>query len=82
MEMLHIIYIGEGGSVRTIAEREYFEKVYKPKGWQIDKEFHEIPEDEDLKVIKELKEENKIKNYQKMRKTKSQQFDDGLIKKE
>lgn len=80
MEILHIIYIGKnGGCVKTVVDEMAYEKNYKPAGWQIDKNFHEIPEDEN---IKELKTQEKIKNYTKMKNTKPQKFDDGLIKKE
>lgn len=83
MEVLHIIYIGKnGGMVRTIADEASFEKVYKPKGWQIDRHFHDEPIDIETETIKELKTEEKIKNYKKMRNTKPQPFDDGLVKKE
>lgn len=80
MEILHIIYKGSDGfNIRNVIDRPTFEKRYKPKGWVIDEEYHEIPQDEN---IKELKTETKIRNYKKMKETKPQSFDDGLIKKE
>lgn len=80
MEILHIIYIGSDGfKIRNVVDSINYEKYYKPKGWIIDSDYHEIPEDPN---IKELKTETKIKNYTRMKKTKPQPFDDGLIKKE
>lgn len=81
MEILHIIYIGKnGGSVKTIVDRASFENNYKPAGWQIDKNFHEVKEEDEN--IEKFKTQEEIKNYTRMKKTKPQPFDDGLIKKE
>lgn len=75
MEMLHIIYIGANSSIKNVVDEITFEKIYKPKGWQIDKQYHKEFDEN----ITHLKDENKILNYQKMKNTKPQQFDDGLI---
>lgn len=79
MNILHIIYIGSKNSVRNVVTEDQFEKLYKPRGWQIDTEYQPMPEDEN---IKELKTATKIKNYENMKKVKDSNFDDDLFKKE
>ena len=79
MEILHIMYIGNGKTIRNVVDREQFEKHYKPNGWVIDTDYNEPKEDPN---ILELKTATKIKNYTKMRKVTDLQFNDGLFKKE
>lgn len=78
MEILSIIYKKGERNIYNSVDRELFEKVYKPKGWQI---VGEIEKTEEQKIVEELKAETKVKNYKKMKKVQEQPFDDGLIKK-
>lgn len=79
MEILHIMYIGNGNIIRNVVSKDQYERNYKPKGWVIDTEYVEPAEDPN---IPELKTATKIKNYLKMRKVTDLQFNDGLFKKE
>ena len=70
MEILNIIK----GSIRNIVSKEQFDKLYKPNGWKIDDSIQTQENDIDL-----VKTENELKNLQKMKKVKSQVFDDKLF---
>ena len=78
MGLVRIIFIGKTNSIKTTTDEVSFEKIYKPKGWQL---VEEVEKTETEKVLEELKTDTKIKNYTKMKKVKEQVFDDGLIKK-
>ena len=69
------------GSVKTVVDKETFEKSYKPNGWVIDKSFGEQV-DEIKETVKELKSEQEVKNFLKMKKVVEKKFDDKLIKSE
>lgn len=70
MEILNIIK----GSIRNLVSKEQFEKLYMPNGWKIDDSIQTQENDIDL-----VKTENELKNLQKMKKVKSQVFDDKLF---
>ena len=78
MALVHIIYKGKINDIKTTTDEISFEKIYKPKGWQL---VEEVQKTETQKVLEELKTDTKIKNYKKMKEVKEQVFDDGLIKK-
>lgn len=78
MSLVRIIFIGKTKKITTTTDEVSFEKIYKPKGWQL---VEEVEKSEQQKVLEELKTDTKIKNYTRMKKVKEQQFDDGLIKK-
>ena len=78
MSLVRIIFIGKTKNITTTTDEVSFERVYKPKGWQL---IEEVEKSEQQKVLEELKTDTKIKNYTRMKKVKEQQFDDGLIKK-
>lgn len=78
MESVRIIFKGKTRDIYNSVDLKTFEKIYKPKGWQL---ADERPVNESNKIIQELKTETKIKNYIKMQKKQDKQFDDGLFKK-
>lgn len=78
MGLVRIIFIGKTNSIKTTTDEVSFERIYKPKGWQL---LEEVEKTEQQKVLEELKTDTKIKNYTRMKKVKEQKFDDGLIKK-
>lgn len=78
MGLVRIIFIGKTNSIKTTTDEVSFERIYKPKGWQL---LEEVKKTERQKVLEELKTDTKIKNYTRMKKVKEQKFDDGLIKK-
>ena len=78
MEFVRIIYKGKTRDIYNSVDLKTFEKIYKPKGWQL---ANERPVNESNKIIRELKTETKIKNYVKSQKKQDKQFDDGLFKK-
>ena len=78
MGLVRIIFNGRTRNIYNSVDLKTFEKIYKPKGWQL---ADEKPVNESDKIIRELKTETKIKNYIKMQKKQDKQFDDGLFKK-
>ena len=78
MDLVRIIFKGKTRDIYNSVDLKTFEKIYKPKGWQM---ADERPVNESNKIIRELKTETKIKNYIKMQKKQDKQFDDGLFKK-
>ena len=78
MDLVRIIFKGKTRDIYNSVDLKTFEKIYKPKGWQM---ADERPVNERNKIIRELKTETKIKNYIKMQKKQEKQFDDGLFKK-
>lgn len=78
MDLVRIIFKGKTRDIYNSVDLKTFEKIYKPKGWQM---ADERPVNESNKIIRELKTETKIKNYIKMQKKQEKQFDDGLFKK-
>lgn len=78
MESVRIIFKGKTRDIYNSVDLKTFEKIYKPKGWQL---VDERPVNESDKIIRELKTETKINNYIKMQKKQDKQFDDGLFKK-
>ena len=78
MESVRIIFKGKTRDIYNSVDLKTFEKIYKPKGWQL---ADERPVNESDKIIRELETETKIKNYIKMQKKQDKQFDDGLFKK-
>ena len=78
MESVRIIFKGKTRDIYNSVDLKTFEKIYKPKGWQL---ADEKPVNESDKIIRELKTETKINNYIKMQKKQDKQFDDGLFKK-
>lgn len=79
MKSLHIIFKGEHNSVENIVDEAQYEKIYKPKGWEI---VEETKPSEEAKTIEELKTEQKVKNYTQAKNKKQVVFDDNLIKKD
>ena len=77
MGLVRIIYKGKTRDIYNAVDMVTFEKIYKPKGWQL----VEAESDGEREIINELKTETAIINYNKMKKVKERQFDDGLIKK-
>jgi predicted small metal-binding protein len=75
-----IINIIKGGLRQQVSEEAY-EKLYKPNGWAVDCAF-EAKIDEEQEVIKTLKTQGEIKNYNKMRKTAPKKFNDNLFEDE
>ena len=78
MDLVRIIFKGKTRDIYNSVDFKTFEKIYKPKGWQM---ADERPVNESNKIIRELKTETKIKNYIKIQKKQDKQFDDGLFKK-
>lgn len=78
MGLVRIIFKGKGKDIHNAVDLATFEKLYKPKGWQLEKD---VQVNESNKIIRELKTETKIKNYIKMQGKKERHFDDGLFKK-
>lgn len=78
MGLVRIIFKGKTRDIYNTVNIELFEKVYKPKGWQLAESIEKTPQQ---KILEELKTETKIKNYKKMAKVHEQEFDDGLFKK-
>ena len=66
-EKLCIIIEMNGRVYKKQVSKEEFEQLYKPKGWQADRE--------------QFKTETEVANYEKMLKTKDKKFDDDLFKK-
>lgn len=71
----HIIKDG----IENIVDEMQFLNIYKPAGWKKDAKFYpqETPQE---KIIKELKTETKIRNYNKAKKVKQEVFNDNIIK--
>lgn len=65
------------GSIRNIVDEAVFERIYKPEGWVIDETRQPKPQG----IEQELKTENEMKNYNKMKKKTDKVFNDNLIKK-
>ena len=78
MDLVRIIFKGKTRDIYNSVDLKTFEKIYKPKGWQM---ADERSVNESNKIIRELKTETKIKNYIKMQMKQEKQFDDGLFKK-
>lgn len=76
MGLVRIIFKGKTRDIINTVDDVSFERIYKPKGWQL---VDEIEKTEEQKVLEELKTETKIKNYKKMKKVQEQSFDDGLL---
>ena len=79
MSLVRIIFKGKTRTIYNTVNSELFEKVYKPKGWQM---AEVVEKSAQQKLLEELKTETKINNYKKMRKVKEQEFNDGLFKKD
>lgn len=77
MAYLNIIKSG----ITNVVDEVQFEKIYKPQGWTIDNQAIS-QETEQSKTVTELKDDTKIKNYNKMKQAKDKVFDDGLLKKD
>lgn len=72
MARVHIVKNG----IKNIVEERIFESKYKKEGWKLDGEKVE-PKRE---VPKELKTEDEMNNYSKMKKKSTKVFNDDLIK--
>ena len=72
MARVHIVKNG----IKNIVEEAIFESRYKKEGWQIDGGNAEVKE----VLPKELKTENEMNNYSKMKKKSTKVFNDDLIK--
>jgi len=71
----HIIKDG----IENVVDEMRFANIYQPAGWKKDNRFHATQQED--KIIKELKVEEKIKNYTKAKKVKQEVFNDNIIKK-
>lgn len=67
MEKLTIIIEMNGRVTKKEVTKQEYEELYKPKGWQVDRE--------------QFKTETEVINYEKMLQIKDVEFDDGLFKK-
>lgn len=65
------------GSIKNVVSSDVFERIYKPNGWVIDETRQPTPKG----IEEELKTENEVKNYTKMKKKTTKTFNDDLIKK-
>lgn len=72
MARVHIVKNG----IKNIVEENIFESRYKKEGWKIDGGKVETEE----VMPKEIKTENEMNNYTKMRKKSTKVFNDDLIK--
>lgn len=72
MARVHIVKKG----IKNIVEESIFESKYKKEGWKIDGGDTEVKQE----MPKELKTENQMNNYAKMRKKSTKVFNDDLIK--
>lgn len=72
MARVHIVKNG----IKNIVDESIFESKYKKYGWQIDGGKVET----ETVLPKELKSENDMNNYAKMKKKSTKVFNDNLIK--
>lgn len=63
------------GRIRNIVDEALFEKIYKPKGWQLD----ENESQEEFTIPEPLKTASQLENYQKMKSKSQKHFDDKLF---
>lgn len=75
---MRIIFKGKNNTIVNEVSQEMFEKVYKPKGWIAEETTQEIKEE--FKVETKPTDETEIKQIEKVKKVKPQQFNDKLIK--
>ena len=72
MARVHIVKNG----IKNIVEESIFESKYKKEGWEIDGIKSEVKNS----IPKELKTEDEMNNYSKMRRKSTKVFNDNLIK--
>lgn len=72
----------KNGTVTNYVDEDMFNRVYKPAGWVIDPAFHQVPQDEQKRILEVKGNETELKNYNKMKKAKSTKkvFNDKIIK--
>ena len=80
---MRIIFKGKDNTIVNEVSQEMFERVYKPKGWIAEDSTQETPVEnktEEFKVETKPTDEAEIKQIEKVKKNKPQQFNDKLIK--
>ena len=78
MDLVRIIFKGKTRDIVNAVDMNTFLKAYKPLGWQLADETAQNTEKE---ILNELKTEQAILNYDKMKRVKEKKFNDGLFKK-
>lgn len=76
---MRIIFKGKENTIVNEVSQEMFERIYKPKGWIVEETTQETPVEE-FKVETKPTDEAEIKQIEKVKKIKPQQFNDKLIK--
>lgn len=76
---MRIIFKGKDNTIVNEVSQEMFERVYKPKGWMAEETTQENTVEE-FKVETKPTDEAEIKQIEKVKKVKPQQFNDKLIK--